>query len=445
VADPELTHRAEQAYLGALIAAQGKAVTVRSHYGDGRPAWFAHLRPQDFADPVHQAVYAALASTALPERGGLAGAYDRLRAQLTRLLSPRARSAAVYMALLPALCPDPANMPAYAAMVAEASQARTVPAPAAFAPVPPAAAPPPAGESPRLASAGQWLDTSRSGRHLPGPRQAEPPYTVPPPRAGRPPDGLDRGTARLTRVLSADARHLTDRAAPSATPAPVPPGNQPAPLSATALLTANVLQEQVLADLMLNPAGRGDIASWLPARVFDAGPNRTLYQLINLRLAGGRPVDPLIIAWDASALVGGGITGQGESPAAAALHLGTLNPAPGAAAVFAQLLYAEQVCRNTFGPNWQKQPTSARVPAVPTSPARAPAVPASPAPASGPAPARQAPATGPQPRPVPKAASRAAQPTAAASTRTPARPPLASGLPTRHPPLPDPAGPAPQP
>ncbi len=38
--------------------------------------------------------------------------------------------------------------------------------------------------------------------------------------------------------------------------------------------------------------------------MFDAGPNRTLYQLINLRLAGGRRVDPLIIAWDASALEG---------------------------------------------------------------------------------------------------------------------------------------------
>src|SRR3984893_3510442 len=101
---------------------------------------------------------------------------------------------------------------------------------------------------------------------------------------------------------------------------------------------------------MLNPVGRRDITSWRPARLFDAGPNRTLYQLINLRLAGGRRVDPLIIAWDASALVGGDITGQGESLATAALRLGTLNPAPGTAAVFAQLLYAEQVCRDAFGP-----------------------------------------------------------------------------------------------
>ena len=223
MADPELTRRAEQAYLGALIANQGQAVTGRSRYGDGRPAWFAGLAPHDFADPVHQAVYAALASREQPERGGLAGAYDRLRARLARLLSPRARTAAAYMTQLPWLCPDPANMPAYAAMVAEASQSRAVPAPAAPAPMPPAAPPPSAArENPRLASAGQWLDTPRSGRRQAGPRRAEPPYTVPPSQAGRTPDGLDRGTARLARALSADVRHLPDRAASPVTPAPVP-------------------------------------------------------------------------------------------------------------------------------------------------------------------------------------------------------------------------------
>ena len=426
MADPELTRRAEQAYLGALIASQGQAVTVRSLYGDGRPAWFAGLSPRDFADPVHQAVYAALASSALPERGGLAGAYDRLRARLTRLLSPRARGAAAYMTQLPGLCPDPANMPAYAAMVAEASQARAVPAPATPAPLPPAAPPPPApAESPRLASAGQWLDTPRPGRHLAGPRQADPPYAVPPSRAGRTPDGLDRGTARLARALSADARRLPDRAAPPVTPAPVPPGNQSAPLSASAL------QEQVLADLMLNPAGRGDIPSWLPARAFDAGPNRTLYQLINLRLAGGRRVDPLIIAWDASALADGDTTGHGEPLATAALRLGTLNPAPGTAAVLARLLYAEQVCTDTLGPNWRTQPAPARAPAVPASPARPPA--------------GQAPATGPQRSPAPQTARHTAQQSAAAGRQVPEPPRLASGLPARRPLLPDPAGPAPQP
>ena len=157
-------------------------------------------------------------------------------------------------------------MAAYAAMVAEASQARPVPAPAAPA-SPPARAPqqPPTAENPRLASAAQWLDSTRAGRRQAGTRQTEPAYAVPPSRAGRAPDGLDRQTARLARALGADARRLADRAVAASRPvARRARETTPAPLSAGAL------QEQVLADLMLHPAGRGDITSWLPATVFAA-------------------------------------------------------------------------------------------------------------------------------------------------------------------------------
>ena len=127
--DPELVHRAEQAYLGALLARQGRAGTGTAIAGDAGPGALGGLRPQDFADPVHQAVYAALAGQALPARHGLPAMYERLRGMLTRLLSARARAAAVYMGGLPGLCPDPANMAAYAAMVTEASQARARPGP----------------------------------------------------------------------------------------------------------------------------------------------------------------------------------------------------------------------------------------------------------------------------------------------------------------------------
>jgi hypothetical protein len=315
VPDPYLVHRAEQAYLGALLVRQGRAGTGTALAGDAGPGGLAGLRPQDFADPWHQAIYAALAGQALPGRRGLPGLYERLRALAFRLLSAQTRDAAAYMAGLPGLCPDSASLPAYAAMVTEASQSRAVPSPAA--PVPPPAHGPQrlAAENPRLASAGQWLD---------GTRQATRAYTAPPSQTGRALDGLDRQTARLARVLSADARRLADRAVPRAAVVPVPP------LNGNALFNGNALQEQVLADLMLHRAGRGDVTSWLPARVFSAGHNRTLYQLISLRLDGGRPVDPLIIAWDASALAGaaGSGTAQGESLAAAALRLGASNPAP---------------------------------------------------------------------------------------------------------------------
>lgn len=439
MADPYLVHRAEQAYLGALLARQGRAGTGTAVAGDAGPGGLAGLRPQDFADPWHQAIYAALAGQALPRRRGLPGLYERLRALASRLLGGQARDAAAYMAGLPGLCPDAANLPAYAAMVTEASQTRAVPAPAVQAPAAPRPLPEhapqrPAAENPRLASAGQWLDGTRRA----GTRQAAPAYTVPPSQAGRAPDGLDRQIARLARVLSADARRLANRAVPQAAVVPVPPESQPAPLN------GNALQEEMLADLMLHPASRGDVTSWLPARVFSPGHNRTLYQLISLRLDGGRPVDPLIIAWDASMLAGaaGSETAQGESLVAAALRISASNPAPGIAAVLAKPLYAEQVCMQAFGPDWRKEPRL--VPAPPPGSA----APAGYAQATSPAAAEQAPPAARQPSPpaapAVQVASRPEPATAAAGRLVPEPPRLASGLPLR-PPLPGAAEPGPVP
>jgi hypothetical protein len=453
VADPYLVHRAEQAYLGALLARQGRPGTGTALAGDAGPGGLAGLRPQDFADPRHQAIYAALAGQALPERRGLPGLYERLRAFMSRLLSGQARDTAAYLAGLPGLCPDSANLPAYAAMVTEASQARAVPAPAVPAPAAPAPVVPvpqaapgrqrPAAENPRLASAGQWLDGARqAGTRQAGTRQATRAYTAPPSQTSRAPDSLDRRTARLARVLSADARRLADRAVPQAAVVPVPPESQPAPLNGNTLL--NALQEQMLADLMLHPASRGDVTSWLPATVFSSGHNRTLYQLISLRLNGGRPVDPLIIAWDASTLAGtaGSGTAQGESLAAAALRLGASNPAPGIVAVLAQPLYAEHVCTQAFGPGWREGPRPVPVPPV------ASAAPASQAQAAAPSAAEQSPSAARQPSspvaPAPKAASRPEPAPAAAGRQVPAPPRLAPGLPLR-PPLPDVAEPGPVP
>jgi hypothetical protein len=447
VADPYLVHRAEQAYLGALLARQGRPGTGTALAGDAGPGGLAGLRPQDFADPRHQAIYAALAGQALPGRRGLPGLYERLRALVSRLLSAQTRDAAAYMAGLPGLCPDSANLPAYAAMVTEASQARAVPAPAVPAPAAPAPVVPvpqaapgrqrPAAENPRLASAGQWLDGARQA----GTRQATRAYAAPPSQTGRALDGMDRQTARLARALSADARRLADRAVPQAAVVPAPE-SQPAPLNGNTLL--DTLQEQMLADLMLHPASRGDITSWLPATVFSAGHNRTLYQLISHRLDGGRPVDPLIIAWDASTLAGtaGSETAKRASLAVAALRLGASNPAPGTAAVLAQPLYAEQVCTQAFGPGWREG--SRPVPVPPPSAAAL----ASQVRTATPSPAEQAQPAARQPSsPVARAAKAASRPEpapAAAGRQVPAPPRLASGLPLR-PPLPGTAEPGPVP
>ena len=193
----------------------------------------------------------------------------------------------------------------------------------------------------------------------------------------------------------------------------------------------------MLADLMLHPAGRGDLTSWLPSAVFAAGNNRTLYELISARLERGRPVDPLIIAWDASALPAatGPDAARGEHPAAAALRLGALNPPADTAEVLARPLYAERVCDASLGPNWPTQPGPASDPhpnAVP------PAVPA-----AGPAQARTTPAAGPRPGPDPNPAAQTQPAPAAAGRVAPASPRHASGLPLRRPSVPGSAAPGP--
>jgi hypothetical protein len=434
VTDPELVHRAEQAYLGALIARQGQPGTGTAAAGTAGPGAFSGLSAYDFTDPVHQAVYAALASQAVPARRGPAAVWERLRAALTRLLSSRARAASAYMTGLPGWCPDPANMAAYAAMIADASQARAASAPAA-SPAPPArpSRQPTAAEHPQLAGAAQWLDGARPGRRTAGMRQPDPAYTAPPAQPRRAPDGLDRQTARLARALGADARRLAAQPPPSAAPPAAAVRSQTAPLTPAAL------EEQVLADLMLHPTRRGDLTSWLPSAVFAAGNNRTLYELISARLERGRPVDPLIIAWDASALPAatGPDAARGEHPAAAALRLGALNPPAGTAEVLARPLYAERVCDASLGPNWPTQTGPGPAPDPNAAPLSAPA------PAAGPAQARTTPAAGFRPGPAPNPAAQAQPAPAAAERVAPASPRHASGLPLRRPPVPGPAVPGP--
>jgi hypothetical protein len=374
VTDPDLVYRAEQAYLGALLARQGRVGTGTTVAGDAGLGGFTGLRPRDFADPVHQAIYAALAGQETPRPRALAGLYERFRGLLSRLLSARARDAGAYMADLPGRCPEPANLPAYAAMVAEASGMRAAPAPVPMpGPVPaPGAAPRlPAAENPRLAGAGEWLERTGPGHRRTAPRQAAPAADVPAARTDPTAGDLAPDVARLARALRAGARSAT-HGAPVTIGTPIPPGNQPAALDAQAL------QEHILADLMHRPADGRDITSWLPDAVFTAGPNRSLYQLISIRLAAGRPVDPLIIAWDAAqprdlgstAVMRG--TAQTESLAAAALRLGTLDPAPGTAAILARALYADQVCTDTLGPDWPTEPGRILPPPAPADPPQRP-------------------------------------------------------------------------
>ena len=460
--DPDLVRRAEQAYLGALLARKGRVGTGAVVAGDAGPDALASLRPRDFTDPVHQAIYAAVARQALLRPSFLAGLRERLRGLLPRLPSARTRYARAYMAGLPGRCPDPANLPAYAAMIAEASGQRAAPAPAPAAGRGTRRA---AAENARLADAGEWLEGAGPPRRPSGSQRPAPAAGTTMPRAGRTAGDLAPDVRRLARALRAEARLATQ--ATQATQATLGPARTPLPPEPRrGPLDVEALQEQVLADLMHRPADGRDVTSWLPDTVFTAGPNCRLYQLISNRLADGRPVDPLIIAWDASLvrdprgtagtpgtpgtpeiaeISGTPETLAGESLAAAALRLGALDPGPGTGAVLGRALYAEHVCTDSFGPGWPEElgrtPAPTPAPAVPPVPSRR-AEPAAPA-------ARRTVASGtgwpsPSAAPAAEAASRAKTTQSAARHPMPALPRVSSP-PLLHPPAPGPTGPAPVP
>lgn len=337
-----LVHRAEQALLGALIRSPSRRADLRG------------LLPQDFADQRHQVIFAALTRLAR-QRGRQA---DRPTNRLTSRPSTQVRDIAAYMAGLPGLCPEPGHLASYAAIVAEVRERREARGRARR------------DEQARkadgqLAGASAWLaetatsrrrrtgrDSRASGRgdihpdiaRLAGALRASPLF-----RAQSPPVAA-RAVDSAARVMSEPAKR---KPRPWATGPATPPG-------AHILFTVEHLQDQVLADLMC-PSGDGRfVAAWLPARVFAPGPRRDLYELIRIRLGAGKPVDPLIIAWEADLYQRVGRVGNlreaavGESMPELALRLGTLDIARGTATVLGQALLADHFCAAQFGPDWAR-------------------------------------------------------------------------------------------
>src|SRR5215472_3749535 len=102
--DATLAYRAEQALLGALLAGADPAV-VRE------------VRPSDFGDRDHQAIYAAITG-----QFGRGGAVGRVRAWLARAGGLRAARVAGYAEGLPGRCPSRDHLLAYGVMVLERRQ-----------------------------------------------------------------------------------------------------------------------------------------------------------------------------------------------------------------------------------------------------------------------------------------------------------------------------------
>jgi hypothetical protein len=339
--DDYLIRRTEQAVLGALLTGAD-------------PAQAGALRPLSFADPVHQAIYAAFTRPGRNWAG-------RLRDQAARITSRRVKDAVGYIADLPALCPEAAHLAVYAGMLTQPRPGH--PAAGAGQPGQPSGQEqrPASGPGQQLEGASQWLSATTAGQR--GPRGTPNPRL---PGKAWASESLDPATERLSRAIRTAAgvghprqgRRSRARQAGAAAADPAPPGGGSTPPS----LGKEDLQDAVLADLMRHPADGQDIVQRLPLNVFTRGPRQDLYRLIAWPVAQGKPVDWLITAWQASkqdpsghdALAAAGATAA-ESLAATAMRLGAIRPLRGTAEVIGRALLADYEVSVAFGPQWTRQ------------------------------------------------------------------------------------------
>ncbi len=405
-----VTYRAEQALLGALLTA-----------GSSRAP--GPVGAGDFGDSRHRALYAAITGTG-PQPAGL---LDRFRAWVAGLPWRRQiRDMRAYMAQLPGFCPDARHLEQYAAMVHQASGERGISAGGIRE----------AGDLDRLAGAAAWLagQTGQAAERPPSwPRRVQPAVAaaeqaVVPAMPGSSPEpsrqiaSAPTGTVREAGPQRAQARVPAQRNAAPAVPRQVL--SRGSRIERPALRVED-LQELILADLLRRPGDAKHVVGWLPAQAFTAGTRRATYDLIRSLIVDGKPADPVIVAWEARlARAGGGEPSDLPDPDEI-LRNGTLDPAPGSAAILGRALLADQLCTRRFGKDWPALPLLTK----PVTASRD----ANRQPQSGQVPAPEPePDTEPQPDGAPVAV-----------TPPPAAPAIVNAVQPPPPPVPAAAGPAP--
>jgi DnaB-like helicase N terminal domain len=354
--DASLAHRAEQALLGAMITQPGRAAALPATVTAG-----------DFADPCHQAIFAALTGTAGEEHGVL----RRLRGLLT-WFSRRTRDTKDYMESLPGMCPDAGHLDAYYEMISAAGTQRAAAATAAvtgrgiemlagaamhLAGQAAGAGKTPAGET------GLPADVARLARTL---------GTLAPLHAQRPGDAWQQGqTRRAPAAVAAEAGQGRGEARPAPAGDGESPDRRDRPAGASHAGRPEDVQDAVLASLLRHSGEAGEVTVWLSAEAFSQGPRRDLYEMITAAIAGGKSVDPLIMAWTAAERLS-----AGPEPAAGAagdssacpefiLTVADIDTGPGTAAVLGRGLLADYVCTARFGADWPRSPQLTRPAARP--------------------------------------------------------------------------------
>ena len=316
---PDVAHLAEQAVLGAALA--------QGHPPAGR------LDALDFADPVHQAICAAIA-TELRSRGH----WNRLLDRVAYFRSRQARDSRPYLEELLALSHELRHGTSYAAMIATTAAQRTAAAqsrqdtPSARRATPSAVEP-----AQKLAIAAGFLAAQVAGE-----RQKATGAAVSNDASAVLP-ALDPQVARLARALRPVVRSMSRKATVTARRG----GVGEARTGNTAIeadIDGDRLQEQLLTTLLRSPGEVKVIVGTLPEAAFSAGPRRELWQMISRHVLDSRPFDPLILAWAASRNDARRQPDGGESLAAMTLRLAASDAIPGTAGLLARVLSAGVPC-----------------------------------------------------------------------------------------------------
>ena len=246
--DDDLTRRAEQATLGAMIA--DRQLAARLDY----------LEPADFTNPRHRAVLRAIRQlSAAPQPGNwrdvIAGATGR---QVTRK----------YLDELAGECPAPAHGPAYGALVVQAVVYRQ--------------ASDHADEMDAQAAALRDRVAEADDHRTPDAGQV----------------------AGLSALLAETARAVRGHTAALAPPAPDPAAalrlrpDWPKPAWPPPATLGELREERVLSAVLQGHAQTGQILSFLPAAAFTSPARQEIFRAAHRLDLTGRPVDEITVSWE---------------------------------------------------------------------------------------------------------------------------------------------------
>jgi hypothetical protein len=248
--DHDLTRRAEQAALGAMIADRQLAARL------------GYLEPTDFTDPRHQWVFRTVRRLSATQQHAPGNWSDLIAKTAGRWVTRK------YLDELAAACPDPAHGPAYGAMLVQAAIHR------------------------QARGHADQMDDQAAALRAEGSRLSA---------ANAPGAGQASGLGALLAEVARAVRGHTAALAP-ATPSPVAgprPGAAPAkPAGPAAVTLAEQREELVVSAVLQEHPQAGQILSYLPAAAFSSPARQEIFRAARRLNQFGRPVDELTVSWE---------------------------------------------------------------------------------------------------------------------------------------------------